>query len=75
MAKQTVLSPMPGIIEKIHVSVGDKVNQNDELCILTAMKMENPIASPTMGTISEINVSQGQAVRSGVQLMVIESEA
>ena len=75
MTQQTVLSPMPGIIEKILVSVGDKVNQNDELCILTAMKMENPIASPTMGTISEINVSQGQAVRSGVQLMVIESEA
>jgi len=75
MTQQTVLSPMPGIIEKIHVSVGDKVNQNDELCILTAMKMENPIVSPATGTISEISVSEGQAVRSGVQLMVIDSSA
>jgi biotin carboxyl carrier protein len=66
---------MPGIIEKILVSVGDKVNRNDELCILMAMKMENPIVSPTAGTISEINVSQGQAVKGGVQLMVVESEA
>jgi biotin carboxyl carrier protein len=66
---------MPGIIEKILVSVGEKVNQNDELCILMAMKMENPIVSPTAGTISEINVSQGQAVKGGVQLMVVESEA
>jgi biotin carboxyl carrier protein len=64
---------MPGIIEKILVSLGDSVSQGDELCILTAMKMENPIVSPAAGTISEINVSQGQAVKGGVQLMVVES--
>ena len=75
MGKQAVLSPMPGIIEKILVSVGDKVNRNDELCILTAMKMENPIVSPATGTVNEINVSQGQAVKGGVQLMVVESTA
>ena len=75
MAQQIVLSPMPGIIQTIRVSVGDSVNQNDELCILTAMKMENPIASPATGIISEISVSEGQAVRSGVQLMVIDSSA
>jgi biotin carboxyl carrier protein len=64
---------MPGIIQKIFVSVGTKVNQNDELCILTAMKMENPIVAPAKGEISEINVTEGQAVRAGVQLMVIGS--
>ena len=75
MSKHAVLSPMPGVIEKILVSVGDKVNQNDELCILAAMKMENPIVSPIVGTVHEISVSQGQAVKGGVQLMVVESEA
>ena len=73
MAREVVASPMPGIIKSIDVAVGDKVNEGDTLCILEAMKMENPIVAPAGGKINEINVSAGQSVKRGETLVVIET--
>lgn len=39
-ATKGAVSPMPGIIEKINVNIGDKVNKGDPLIVLIAMKME-----------------------------------
>jgi biotin carboxyl carrier protein len=73
MAREIVASPMPGIIKSVDVAVGDKVNEGDTLCILEAMKMENPIVAPASGKISEVNVSSGQSVKRGDMLIVIEA--
>ena len=64
---------MPGIIRNIDVAVGDRVKEGDILCLLEAMKMENPIVAPVCGIIAEIDVSDGQAVKRGQALFVIES--
>jgi len=40
---------MPGTIAEILVSVGDEVQADEELIILEAMKMENPIVAPKSG--------------------------
>ena len=72
MAKEIVVCPMPGLIKSVSVAVNDKVNEGDTLCILEAMKMENPIVAPVSGIISEINVSSGKSVKSGDTLLVIE---
>jgi acetyl-CoA/propionyl-CoA carboxylase biotin carboxyl carrier protein len=73
MAREIVASPMPGIIRSVDVAVGDKVNEGDTLCILEAMKMENPIVAQASGKISEVNVSSGQSVKRGDMLIVIET--
>ncbi|MBM4447470.1 MAG: biotin/lipoyl-binding protein [Chloroflexi bacterium] len=73
MAREIVVSPMPGIIKNIDVAVGDKVNEGDTLCILEAMKMENPIVAPVSGKISEINVFAGQSVKRGDTLLIMET--
>ncbi|MBM3142557.1 MAG: acetyl-CoA carboxylase biotin carboxyl carrier protein subunit [Chloroflexi bacterium] len=73
MAREIVASPMPGIIKSVDVAVGDKVNEGDTLCILEAMKMENPIVAPASGKISEVNVSSGQSVKRGDMLIAIET--
>jgi acetyl-CoA/propionyl-CoA carboxylase biotin carboxyl carrier protein len=73
MAREIVASPMPGIIKSVDVAVGDKVNEGDTLCILEAMKMENPIVAPASGKISEVSVSGGQSVKRGDMLIVIET--
>src|SRR5690606_15225186 len=36
-----IKAPMPGLILEINVSVGQEVNEGDNLLILEAMKMEN----------------------------------
>ena len=68
---EQVTAPMSGSIWKILVKVGDKVNYEDELIVLEALKMENPIYAPADGTISEIKVSEGDNVEPNQLLIVI----
>ncbi len=67
-----VTAPMEGTIFKIHVKVGDRVLYEDELMVLEALKMENPIYAPTDGTIAEIKVSETEKVEANQLLMVLE---
>ena len=67
-----VLAPMPGKILEIMVSVGDKVNEEDEIFIIEAMKMENPVIAPIAGTVKEIKVKEKQSVETAQVLMIIE---
>jgi len=67
-----ITAPMPGTVAKIHVSVGDQVAEDDELMILEAMKMENPIFSTVSGTVKEVRVKQGDSVTADQVLFVIE---
>lgn len=65
-AKSTKLTqlkaPMPGMVLKIEVEVGQVIQKGDPLLILEAMKMENVIKSDGEGTISEILIKTGQPV-------------
>ncbi|MDD5711395.1 MAG: biotin/lipoyl-binding protein [Smithellaceae bacterium] len=67
-----VVAPMPGTIAEILVEVGDKVTADDELIILEAMKMENPIVAPADGTVKEIKVSEKDKVDTNQVLVVLE---
>ncbi|MGI6552722.1 MAG: biotin/lipoyl-binding protein [Clostridia bacterium] len=67
-----VLAPLPGTVLKIPVTKGQKVNANETVLILEAMKMENEITAPKEGIIGQIMVSQGQNVNTGDTLLTIE---
>ncbi|MHB8830116.1 MAG: biotin/lipoyl-containing protein [Syntrophales bacterium] len=69
---EDVKAPMPGKILEVLVNAGDKVNEDDELIILEAMKMENPIYAPVGGTVKEIKVKAGDSVDTDQLMMVIE---
>jgi len=69
---EEVTAPMSGTIWKIHVKVGDQVLYEDELLILEALKMENPIYAPADGTIAEIKVSENEKVEANQVLIVLE---
>jgi biotin carboxyl carrier protein len=66
-----VRAPMTGKIVSVKVKKGDNVKQNQILCVIEAMKMENEIAAPKMGIIEEVNVSEGLPVSEGDTLFVI----
>ncbi len=72
MARETVESPMPGKITEIKIKVGAVVKEDDELMILEAMKMENPICAPISGKVVELNVAVNGMVATGQVLAVIE---
>ena len=67
-----VHSPMPGLVVKFYVSVGDDVLLNAPLLVLEAMKMENEISAPIKGKVTEISVSIGQNISTETLLMTIE---
>ncbi|MBI4633107.1 MAG: acetyl-CoA carboxylase biotin carboxyl carrier protein subunit [Deltaproteobacteria bacterium] len=67
-----VVAPMPGKIMDVLVKVGDKVSEDDELVILEAMKMENPIYAPADGVVKEIKVAKDAKVDSEQVLLVLE---
>ncbi len=66
-----VVSPMPGTILDVKVSVGAAVKKGDVLMVLEAMKMENEIVAPEDGTVAQVNVQKGASVNSGDVLCVL----
>jgi acetyl-CoA carboxylase biotin carboxyl carrier protein len=67
-----IKAPMTGKIISIVVNLGDKVNADDEVVIMDAMKMEIPVQSPTDGTVKEIMVKEGDSVKTDQVLIVLE---
>jgi biotin carboxyl carrier protein len=72
MAREVVEIPMAGKIISVDVKVGDSVKEDDVLCVLESMKMENPIVAPVSGTVVEIGVTAGSMVETGKTAAVIE---
>ena len=68
----TVCAPIPGVVTKVLVSVGDAVTIGQVVLKLEAMKMENDIATPVAGSVKEISVVDGTEVKDGQLLLVIE---
>lgn len=67
-----VTCPMVGKIVKVDVKVGDKVNEDDQVAILEAMKMEMPIVAPAAGTVKEILAEAGQEVEADTVIATLE---
>lgn len=63
------LAPEPGAGR--FVSVGDRVEADQTLCILEAMKMMTPVTAPHGGKVEAIFVEDGAAVDAGASLMRI----
>jgi len=72
LALETIEVPLAGKIIDVKVTVGDRVQEGDVICILESMKMENPILSPVSGVVKEIQVSPDQVVKAGGVIAVIE---
>jgi len=74
-----VKSPMVGTFYRAakpgsppFVSVGDRVQQGQVLCIVEAMKLMNEIEAEVDGTIAEICVENAQPVQFGQEMFRIE---
>jgi biotin carboxyl carrier protein len=55
-------APMPGMVLKVEVEVGQAVNKGDALCVLEAMKMENVLKATAAATVKAIRVKAGDSV-------------
>ncbi|MFH1350939.1 MAG: acetyl-CoA carboxylase biotin carboxyl carrier protein subunit [Pseudomonadota bacterium] len=67
-----ITAPMGGKILDVKVKVGDAINENDEVVILEAMKMELPVVATSSGTVKEVKCKKGDAVEADAVLVVLE---
>ena len=68
---RTITAPMPGIVLRYVVDVGQKVAEGESVVVLQAMKMENVLPSPVAGTISSLPVQEGATVSTGDVLAAV----
>jgi acetyl-CoA carboxylase biotin carboxyl carrier protein len=67
-----ITAPMAGKVIDIKVNIGDAVQEDDEVAIIEAMKMEMPILTYTGGTVKEIKVEKGSSVEADQVIIIIE---
>ena len=72
-AQGMVRAPMPGLVLRVEVEVGQELAAGGGLVVLEAMKMENEIRSPGPGKVKAVLVEPGQAVEKGAPLVEIAS--
>jgi acetyl/propionyl-CoA carboxylase alpha subunit len=73
-APGSLVSPMPGVVRKVLVGVGDRVQAGAVLLVLEAMKMEQNVTAPVAGRVAELAAREGDQVEAGRVLAVIEAE-
>ena len=67
-----ILAPMPGLIVRVNVKVGDTVEAGQGIVVMEAMKMENELRASAPGTVKLIHAVVGSAVEKGTVLIEME---
>ena len=67
-----LLCPMPGLIVKVDVVVGDEVQEGQTLCTVEAMKMENILRAEKKAMVSKIHAAPGDSL--AVDAIIMEFE-
>jgi propionyl-CoA carboxylase alpha chain len=67
-----LLAPMPGLVTRLDVKIGDKVEPGQTVAIMEAMKMENILRAPKAATVKATPVEAGESV--AVDQVIVEFE-
>ncbi|GIK34385.1 MAG: hypothetical protein AMXMBFR45_13540 [Gammaproteobacteria bacterium] len=57
-----LLSPMPGLLKRLAVKVGDEIKAGEELAVVEAMKMENSLRATDDVKIGKLLATEGQSL-------------
>ena len=67
-----LLSPMPGLLKRLAVKVGDEIKAREELAVVEAMKMENSLRATADVKISKLLATEGQSVAVDQPILAFE---
>lgn len=68
-AEGILTAPMPGLITKVFVQVGEQVEPGQRLLTLEAMKTEQTLRAPFRGVVQHLNAREGELVQEGAVLI------
>lgn len=69
---EEVRAPLAGNVWSVLVEAGAKVEEDDALVVIEALKMENPIYAPRAGIVKEVRVKKGDKVAADDVLVILE---
>ncbi|MFW5901655.1 MAG: biotin/lipoyl-containing protein [Thermodesulfobacteriota bacterium] len=69
---EEIKAPLAGKVVSITVEVGDSVEEDDEIMVLEALKMETSVYASADGRVKEIKVKPGDQVEEDDLLMLLE---
>lgn len=67
-----LLAPMPGLLVRLDVGVGDRVEAGQPLAVVEAMKMENILRAGKSGTVKSVEAKPGESL--AVDAIILELE-
>ena len=67
-----LLAPMPGLLTRLNVEVGDKVEPGQPVAVMEAMKMENILRAPKAATVRATPAKAGDSL--SVDQVIVEFE-
>jgi len=70
-AQGMLTAPMPGLIRKVLVQVGERVEAGQPLLVLEAMKTEQTLRAPYAGVVQAVHCHEGEIVQEGVLLVEV----
>ncbi|MDH3356276.1 MAG: acetyl-CoA carboxylase biotin carboxyl carrier protein subunit [Desulfobacteraceae bacterium] len=71
---QEIVAPLDGKVFQLKINPGDKVEEDEEILVIEAMKMETPIFVPCDGVVREVNVKEGEEVAENDVLAIIDEK-
>ena len=71
---QEIVAPLDGKVFQLNIRAGDKVEEDEEVLVIEAMKMETPIFTPCDGTVKEVRIKEGDEVAENDVLAIIDEE-
>jgi biotin carboxyl carrier protein len=71
-ADGAAVAPLPGIVRRVVVRVGDRVDAGTVLVVVEAMKTEHRIAAGRAGRVRRVLVAEGQEVAAGAAVAELE---
>ena len=69
---EEVRAPLAGKVLSLTVEAGSTVEEDDELLVIEALKMETIVYAPSDGTVKEIKVKEGDQVEEDDILLTME---
>ena len=70
--KSQVGASIPGMVSKVGVKTGDRVEENQVLAVIEAMKMETSVVARMAGTVDQVFIKEGGSVKAGELLITIK---
>lgn len=74
LGPRPIRAPMPGLVVRVAVEAGDRVEAGQSVAIVEAMKMENDLKAESGAVVSKVLVAAGEPVEKGAVLVEFELE-